>query len=299
MILLNTVLHFTLGTHTHSLHIVHVILAIVSVVPILWSAIWFGLRGAWITAAAVSIIYVVHMRLSWPDQPMENIYQAAIVAVYLFIGGVCGLLVKSLERERLRHLQSERNAARESIIRGLTLLAKALGSRDDATLRHSERVASLSVQLGRQCGLSLDRLETLRLAALVHDIGKIGISDDILHKPGLLDPHEFQQMRRHPEIAADILSAIHGTEPIADIVHAHHERLDGSGYPRGLQNEEISLETRILSAADIYCALSEERPYKPAMEPADVIVRMLPMAGKQLDAVIVDVLWRLVVPSAF
>jgi putative nucleotidyltransferase with HDIG domain len=266
------------------LHIIHLVLGGISLLPILAGAVWFGLRGGVLTALLVSGLYFVHMRLSWPNQPMENANQAAMIFVYLFVGIASGILVMLQERERQGRLTIEQTAQREAIVQGFTSLSTALGSRDGYTLEHSRNVAQLAVELGRRRGLSVERLEMLRLAALVHDIGKIGIRDDVLLKPDKLTVEETAHMHQHPAVAADILRGIRGTEAIAEIVLSHHEKLNGMGYPRGLRNGQIPLEAQVLSVADIFCALTEQRPYKPAiMDAAKALSIIEPMAGIELD----------------
>jgi putative nucleotidyltransferase with HDIG domain len=285
------VLHLAVRTDSHPLHIVHLALGWLSLLPILAGAIWFGLRGGIYTALLVSALYFVHMRFSWPNQPMENANQMTMIAVYLFVGTASGILVMLQDRERQRRITVEQNAQREAIAQGLTSLATALGSRDGYTLQHSRNVARLAVELGMRRGLPPERLELLRLAALVHDIGKIGVRDEVLLKPDRFTSDEAEEMHRHPDIAADILRGIRGTEEIAAIVLAHHERLDGTGYPLGLRGDQIPLEAQILSVADIFCALTEQRAYKPTGVDAARAMQMIePLAHKELDGVTVQLL---------
>lgn len=294
-VLLLAVLHFAVGTRTHQLHVVHVLLGSLTLIPILAAAVWFGLRGGLAAAVLAGAIYYVHMRLSWPGQPMENVNQAATIGTYLVVGIVSGILVDAQERERRRRMDGERNAQRSAIIQGFASLARALGSRDGASMLHSENVARLSVELGRRLGLPPDRVEILRLASLMHDIGKIGVRDDVLLKPGALTPDELTEIHHHPAIAAAILKPIQGTEEIAQIVLAHHERLDGSGYPHGLRDEQIPLESKVLSVADAFCALTEQRPYHGAlMDPAHAMSIIDPMAGQELDDQTVQILRELI-----
>ena len=290
-VLLLAVLHFAVGTHTHPLHVVHVILAGLSLLPILAGAVWFGLRGGTLTASVVSVVYFAHMRLSWPDQPMENANQLAMIGVYLFVGTACGVLVAMQQREHQRRIATEQNAQREAIVQGLASLATALGNRDNNTLQHCRNVARLAIELGQRRGLPPERVELLRLAALVHDVGKIGVRDDVLLKPGKLSAEETEEVRRHPAIAADILRRIRGSEQIAAIVLAHHERLDGSGYPLGLSARDIPLEAQVLGVADTFCALTEQRPYRPALMSAAQALQIIePMSG--VRSIGLDVLTR-------
>ncbi len=117
----------------------------------------------------------------------------------------------------------------------------------------------------------------------MHDIGKIGVRDDVLFKPDDLTPEERAKVERHPALAAEILRPIHGAEPIAEIVLSHHECPDGSGYPRGLRGEEIPIEARILRAADVFSALTDARPYKASMDDERAIEWMQAAGGTKLD----------------
>lgn len=172
---------------------------------------------------------------------------------------------------------------RSALIEGISGLVAALGFRDDYTRQHCERVSDLAVAIGRRRGLSGEGLESLRLAALTHDIGKIGVPDDILYKPEALTPSERTRIERHPTIAAEILGRIHGARRIAEIVLCHHESPDGSGYPKGLRAEQIPLEARILRVADVYSALTDARSYKPALSPSQALGRMAEWGEGKLD----------------
>ena len=286
-----SLIHFTVPTQSHDLHVIHLVLGAASLLPILIGSVWLGLAGGTLTSTLVSGLYFAHMRLSWPDQPMENANQAAMIFVYLFVGTTSGVLITLRDRERNRRTAIEQSAQREAIMQGLSSLAAALGSRDADTLEHSRNVARLAVELGRRRGLDKDRVELLRLAALVHDIGKIGVRDDVLLKPDRLTPEEAVQMRKHPSLAADILRSIGGTEAIAEIVLSHHEKLNGTGYPRGLRDGEIPLEAQILAVADIFCALTEGRRYqRNTMSPAQAMQIIGSMAGSELDTHTVNML---------
>lgn len=276
-------LHFMLPIDSHRAHVLHVVLACLYLLPVIWSAISFGFRRGLLVSTAISVIYLAHIGFSWAGQPMENVNQFAMIAVYLTVGLTSGLLVSLRDKERERRLESERTSQRRAIVQGLAGLSNALGFRDEYTRRHSEEVAQLAVEIGRRRGLSEEKIETLRLAALIHDIGKIGVRDDILYKPERLGPEERAAMARHPMLAAEILQPIQGAEEIAAIVLAHHERPDGSGYPRGLRGCEIPLEALILSVADVYSALTEGRPYKSAMTEQEAIRIIRAMAGQKLD----------------
>ncbi|MGI8633185.1 MAG: bifunctional diguanylate cyclase/phosphohydrolase [Solirubrobacterales bacterium] len=166
-------------------------------------------------------------------------------------------------------------------------LAGALDARDSYTARHSQTVGRYSELMARKLGLSEDRIERVRLAGMVHDIGKVGVPDSILNKPGKLDDIEWEQMRRHPEIGARILEG-EGLEDIRSWVMAHHERPDGRGYPLGLEDSQIAVEAKILSVADAYEAMTSDRPYRKALGQEIAIGELRKHAGGQFDEAVID-----------
>ena len=214
---------------------------------------------------------------------MENANQYATIGVFLLVGMVSGALVETQRTERRRRLQSERDAQREAVVQAIAGLSNALGFRDDYTEEHCQSVARLAGAIGRRRGLSVEGLERLRLAALIHDVGKIGVPDDILLKPERLSAEERTTIERHPVIAAEILRPIHGAEEIAEIILCHHECPDGTGYPRGLTAAQIPLEAHILRVADVFSALTDLRPYKPDRDTGSVLAWMRERQGTQLD----------------
>jgi putative nucleotidyltransferase with HDIG domain len=170
-------------------------------------------------------------------------------------------------------------------------LAEAIDFRDSGTARHSGAVGEYAEQMARELGLPEQRTERVRLAGILHDIGKIGVSDAILRKPGPLNEAEWREIRRHPEFGARIL----GTRELVDIrewVLASHERPDGKGYPRGLRGEEIPLEARILAVADAYEAMIADRVYRPAIGERAAREELRSCAGTQFDSEVVETLLR-------
>jgi putative nucleotidyltransferase with HDIG domain len=278
-----SIAHFAVGAGTHGLHVIHIVLAGLYLPVIIAAIIWFGIAGAFVSATAVTALYIAYVLVVWPNQPMENANQYGMVTVYWVVAITTGALVRLREAERQRHLAAERAADRRSIIEAIAALSNALRARDEYTREHSEHVAALAVGIGRELGFSADRIELTRLAALVHDIGKIGVRDDVLLKPGELSEDERNSVQRHPTVAADILRTIHGAQDIADIVIAHHECPDGSGYPSGLKGEAIPTEARVVRVADVYASLVERRPYKEAMDPTSAVGFISQGAGSKYD----------------
>lgn len=176
----------------------------------------------------------------------------------------------------------------------------ALGHRDVDTRQHSDRVSELASALGRRCGLSGYELGILRLAAAYHDVGKIGIPDAVLCKPGRLDAEERALMREHPGIGEDIIRATGatGAEQAAQIIRHHHEDWNGSGYPDGLRGSDIPLASRIIGICDCYDALATQRPYRVAFRHQTVLAIMEAEAGRKFDPGLLDAFFGLVGTAA-
>lgn len=180
------------------------------------------------------------------------------------------LLARTLQQTWIR-VERERTlaAARDrSLLAGaVRALVAAVDAKDPHTARHSERVTELSLLLGARMGLTYERLQLLELAALVHDVGKIGVPDQILCKPGRLDDAEWQVIREHPVRSAEIVRHMGTRSEIATVVRHHHERVDGTGYPDGLAGEAIPYLSRIIAVADVYEALTADRAYRRSWTP--------------------------------
>ena len=171
------------------------------------------------------------------------------------------------------------------------LLAETLDLRDVATARHSETVGLYAEQIARELGFAADEIERVRAAGILHDIGKLGIADAILHKPGTLDDHEWAEIKGHPELGSRILEHANLRDIAAWVLH-HHERVDGTGYPRALAGEEIPLEARILAVADAYEAMTSDRPYRAALPLEAAREELRRGAGRQFDGEVVSAIER-------
>ncbi len=183
-------------------------------------------------------------------------------------------------RIRAESMHAEMESAYEQTIEGW---ARALDLRDEDTAGHSQRVTDMTVALARRFGISGDALEGVRRGALLHDIGKMGVPDAILLKPGKLTPDEWNVMKGHAEYGRDLLQPIAFLESAIDIPYCHHERWDGSGYPRGLQGEDIPLAARVFAVVDVFDALTSDRPYRAAWTPEEAIAHVEAGAGDHFD----------------
>jgi diguanylate cyclase (GGDEF)-like protein/putative nucleotidyltransferase with HDIG domain len=182
---------------------------------------------------------------------------------------------------------SRRGVGSQAQIATMLSLAEALDLRDAGTARHSQTVGRLCEQMALELGLPKDQVERVRLAGILHDIGKIGVPDAILRKPGPLDDEELFQMRRHPEVGARLLGAGE-LEDIRSWVIAHHERVDGKGYPAGLKGDEIPLEAAILAVGDAFEAMTTDRVYRPAIGEEAARKELRDCAGTQFDPRVVE-----------
>jgi len=192
--------------------------------------------------------------------------------------------------ELMKSLTAAEAETRAAYVGAIRALAAALDARDPYTAGHSERVSELSVRIGQQMHLTDADLDVLRLGALLHDIGKIGLSDEVLRKPASLTAEEFEQIKRHPALGARILRLVPFLAPHLPIVELHHERPDGQGYPFGLRGDDIPLGARIVHVADAFDAMTSARAYRPARGALEAIAELRRLAGTQFDPASVDAL---------
>jgi putative nucleotidyltransferase with HDIG domain len=196
-------------------------------------------------------------------------------------------------QQSLRYAEDVRrlyHQMQRAICQSLLGLANALEAKDPYTRGHSERVAALSRRVAQALGLAPATVETVGQAGLLHDIGKIGVPETILRKPGPLTPAEWDAMRAHPVIGAQIVAPFEFFAGAARVIRHHHERWDGSGYPDGLAGETIPIEARVVAVADVFDALTSARPYRAALPRAEARERLLAEAGRTLDETVVATL---------
>jgi len=205
---------------------------------------------------------------------------------------------------------TERKKADMQIHKNLNNLRKALGGtikamattvemRDPYTAGHQRRVADLARMIATEMGLSKEKIEGIRLAGVIHDLGKICVPSEILSKPSRLSDFEFGLIKTHPEVGYEILKEIEFPWPIKDIVLQHHERMDGSGYPHGLSREEIIIEARIMAVADVVEAMASHRPYRPALGLEKALEEISNQKGILYDSKVVDTCLKIFATSSY
>ncbi len=169
----------------------------------------------------------------------------------------------------------------------LKSLMSALRAHDPYTYRHSQRTVRLSLLLGRACGVPSASLRVIGFGAVVHDLGKVFVPGEVLHKEGRLNEEEWEAMRRHPADGARLLAGVSAPPEVCRVVFEHHERWDGRGYPSGLSGEEINFHARVVAVADAFDAMTSERPYRPAADFAAAAAELERCAGTQFDPAVV------------
>jgi HD-GYP domain-containing protein (c-di-GMP phosphodiesterase class II) len=247
----------------------------------------------WLATALVPALTMDYSQLGWwigHEVELDGILLVGIaVAIDLARAAQSRPLAGDL---RGSDLVAAEDAFLGSHVRALTV---RLADKDEYTERHTRRVALLAVRVGEQLGLSASRLRTLAIGGLVHDIGKLAVPDAILKKPAALDDEEYGVVQGHPEWGTKLLNELGGfSQAVRQLVHDHHERLDGAGYPRGLKAEEIDLDTRILTVCDVYDALISKRVYRPAWTHEDAMALLRRESGTAFDERCVAALERVV-----
>ncbi len=204
------------------------------------------------------------------------------------------IIANAIGRKRAyEELKRSYEKVKKSMISTVNAMSKVIELRDPYTAGHQQRVAKLAYAIAKEMGLPEDRIIGIQLAALIHDIGKMYIPAEILTKPGKLTDIEFEMIKAHPELGYNALKMIDFPWPIAEIIRQHHERLDGSGYPRGLKRDEILLEARIIGVADVVEAMASHRPYRPALGVDAALEEITKNKGKLYDPVVVDICVKL------
>ncbi len=253
-----------------------------------WSECYFWSFPYYLVgAAAVGLVGIINQRAGWQTSLL-------VLPVIYWVYRSYRLYLGRLEAEKERVEVEKRHVEQIASLnmRTIEALALAIEAKDHTTHTHLQRVRTYAVEIAKEIGLSSDEIEALRAAALLHDIGKLAVPEHIINKPGRLTPEEFEKMKVHPLVGAEILDRVAFPYPVAPIVRSHHERWDGSGYPAGLTGEEIPIGARILAVVDCLDALASDRQYRPAMPLDRAMDRVKERSGTWFDPKIVEVLAR-------
>jgi putative two-component system response regulator len=238
-----------------------------------------------------------------PEYSYEDIINAGasdFIAKPFSMGELNAKILRIAREKNIRlQLQKTVNRVKGLLENTVGALGAVLEKRDPYTAGHQQRVGHLACAIAREMGLSAKKIEGLRLAAFVHDIGKVGVPSDVLSKPGKLSEAETDLIRVHSQIGYDILKYIDFPWPIAEMVLQHHERLDGTGYPQGLVGHEILLEALIIGVADVIEAISAHRPYRPALGLEQALEEIARQKGTLYDPEVVDACIKVFIEGKF
>jgi putative nucleotidyltransferase with HDIG domain len=231
-------------------------------------------------AATAGLVHFLNRHIGWQSSLL------VLPPIYLMYRSY-RLYLGKLETEK-RHAEKVSNLH----LRTIEALALAIEAKDETTGEHLQRVRVYAMELAKELGLSEDETEALRAASVLHDIGKLAVPEHIISKPGKLTPEEFEKMKIHPIVGAEILEQVDFPYPVVPIVRAHHEKWDGSGYPNGLAGEAIPIGARILAAVDCLDALASDRQYRKALPLDEAMAKVVADAGKSFDPKVVAILHR-------
>lgn len=226
-------------------------------------------------------------------QVLHGLVSASLIDIH---GTTCSL---AIVRDITRHMQAEDQLinslkqVRQAIGTTIQVLVAAVEEKDRYTAGHQRRTSDLARSIASEMGLPRDRIEGLRMAGIIHDIGKLSVPSEILNKPGILSSIELALIKEHAQSGYDLLKKVKSPWPLADIVYQHHERLDGSGYPNKLKGEEIIIEARILAVADVMEAMCSHRPYRPASGIDAALAEIENNKGKSYDPAVADACLKL------
>lgn len=276
-----TLVYVTGGTMYSFPHILYL--------PILFSAIELGLPAGIVTALLASLgVGFIPANVA-TGQPQTLLSMSIRMLIYLTAAVSAGTVVHHFRRQQVR--------VQNGFVESVAALVNALEAADTFTGGHSQRTSEIAASVAEAMGLQPEQVEVLRVGAMLHDVGKVGVAAQILAKPGPLTAEETRIVQTHPVVGDRILGAFSHPQidAIRDMVRHHHERLDGSGYPDGLAGEQISILVRILSVADVYDAVTSPRPHRDAMSEPEAFAELdAEVAAGRLDGAVVQTLMTLV-----
>ncbi len=231
-------------------------------------------------AGLVALVHFVNRYVGWQTTLL-------VLPIVYWVYRSYRLYLGKLEDEK-RHVEDMASLH----LRTIEALALAIDAKDHTTHDHLQRVRVYALEIAKEMGLSEAETEALKAAAMLHDIGKLAVPEHIINKPGRLTPEEFEKMKIHPIVGAEILARVKFPYPVVPIVRSHHEKWDGTGYPDGLKGEEIPIGARILSAVDCLDALASDRQYRRAIPLAEAMEHVAKLAGKEFDPQVISILKR-------
>ncbi|HEY6765015.1 MAG TPA: HD domain-containing phosphohydrolase [Candidatus Sulfotelmatobacter sp.] len=236
-------------------------------------------------AAAVALVGLLNRTVGWQTSLL-------VLPLIYWLYRSYRLYLGRLEAEKERVEVAKRHVEEIASLnmRTIEALALAIEGKDHTTHTHLQRVRTYALEIAKQLNLSADEFEALRAAALLHDIGKLAVPEQIISKPGKLTPEEFEKMKVHPIVGAEILERVAFPYPVAPIVRSHHEKWDGTGYPDGLSGLQIPMGARILAAVDCLDALASHRQYRPALPLNAAMAKVREQMGTSFDPQIVALL---------
>jgi HD-GYP domain-containing protein (c-di-GMP phosphodiesterase class II) len=263
-------------------------------IPIILAARFWGVKGG----IAIGFIAGLLMGPFMPYDVKNDIHEPWLywcirMFFFVIIGSFVGKLFSTVFRQRQEiEIQDEQLA--QFSISLIASLAQSIEVRDSYTSGHCHRVSNMSVQIGERMGLVQNELLSLKWSATLHDIGKIGIPEDVLTKEGKLTPEEYDVIKQHPELGRRILNDIPHADAILGGVMHHHERLDGKGYPYGLSGDQIGLQARVIAVCDVWDAITSKRSYRDAMGENEALKIMEDGRGTQFDPFVLDLFLEII-----
>lgn len=248
----------------------------------------FSLAVILVASSLIFNIDIIELEIKFLQVLEKDHLDNILVGLILVFVGIAVDRAAEFRRSR-KAIQESQQHLEEAVLQFVETMAQALDARDKYTAGHSERVSVNSCSIAAAMGLASNQVEIIRIGGRLHDIGKIGIPDTVLQKPGKLTSEEYALIKLHPQIGKRILKRVERFQDYLPIVELHHEDHDGGGYPYGLTGESVPLGARIVHVADVFDAISSDRAYRKAMSREDVLAIMTKEAGKQFDPAVLAV----------
>lgn len=305
ILLISVIVYFTAAYHVGSYHL----FAVLYLIPLLWSTWKYGLYGGVLVNAVISIFYVTTAYVTFfpvagdiPGPSAFPVFTTIYVYLFFFALFTCyGGHLSDIKKSLLIEIDRRRRLVEEDFISAVYALSAAIEAKEPGTVKHLRRVATLALQVGKHLHLDTKQLDNLKFAAILHDVGKIIIPENILLKDGPLHGKEREIMKQHPEIGSAIVESVRTLQETAPLILHHHERWDGDtrhpehpAYPEGCAGEAIPLGSRIIAVVDAFDSMTSDRPYRKALDHERAVQVLQDEKGKQFDPMIVDTFLQLI-----